>query len=342
MDRGLVRLEAHIDALARALGGAQEGFAAGRFGPRQAALAEAMDRLSGLEAEQRSISAAADRVRRDAAERALRGSVQGELRPGLLDKARRAREVLAQIPREGMAASERRGVERALAQLRDTEDALRAGDLAQAREQSRATRRSGEALARDLELSELMGGGDAAAARALAGRAAEQRLGELNAAIDRAIPNLRHHLDDAMRERLTRDATRQTRAEEAAAALSELFGQSPDGRPLSARGQAEVEAAQGEMRGAAQAFSRPDPIEAGERSARAAARLASLRRELEREQRSPSPSAGRRAEEHVRIHGRDEAGGASERRRRAMHALRENAPPGYEEALRHYYEELLR
>ncbi|NOY91517.1 MAG: hypothetical protein GXP55_09975 [Deltaproteobacteria bacterium] len=344
MDRSLVRFEARIDALSRALGGAQEAFGAGRFGPRQAALAEAMDRLSGLEAEQRSISAAADRVRRQAAEHALEGGAQAELRPGLLDKGRRAREALAEIPRGDMAASERRQLERAQTQLRDTLDALRAGDLAQAREQARATRNSVEALARDLDLSELMGGAGAASAsaRARAGREAEAQLGELSGAIDRAIPNLRHHLDERMRESLRDSATRQARAAEAADTLAGLFETGPDGRPLSQHAQREVEAAREQMRRAEHAFARPDPIAAGEDSARAASGLSSLRRELEQEQREPSESRGQRSAERVRIHGREEAGSPSERRRRAMSALRQSPPPGYEDALREYYGGLLR
>ena len=344
MDRSLVHFEARIDVLSRALGGAEQAFGEGHFGPRQAALAEAMDRLSGLEAEQRSISAAADRVRRQAAERALSEGARGELHPALVDKARQAREALAHVPREGMAPSERRRLERALTQLRDTEDALRAGDLAQAREQARATRGSAEALARDLELSELMGvaASPATGERARAGRQAETQLGELATAIDRAIPDLRHHLDDEMRGQLRETGTRQGRAAVAAGTLSELFQSSPDGRPLSTMGQGQVDHALEQMRSAERAFGRPDPVEAGERSAQAAATLSSLRQELEREQRDPSESSGQRSAERVRIHGRDEAGGPSERRRRAMGALRESSPPGYEEALRHYYEGLLR
>jgi hypothetical protein len=55
-DRLVGQLERQIDQLARALGQTEEGFVESRFGPRERALAEAMDQLAGIEAEQQRLA----------------------------------------------------------------------------------------------------------------------------------------------------------------------------------------------------------------------------------------------------------------------------------------------
>lgn len=353
-ERALADFERQIDAMAAALGSAEEGFAEARFGPRDRAMAEAMDALAGLEAEERRLARRSDEVRRQAGDRALEASGvgTGDETDQLAQQARLTRDALRQLPLRSLGPLERETYERARQRLEDTEDALATGDLGEARRMSREAGRDLEELARDLELSALMfpGAHGETLESARAAATALQRQRGLAHEIDRAIPRVGDFVADTEREQLHLDANRQGEVGEAAERLAEAFRDGPDGNALSPDGAQAVDEARELMRDARRALERAEPVDAARAQEEAARKLTELREELEQNNQqnqsgggggeggSPRPDNRQR----VRIHGADEYQGPAELRRRVLDAMREDAPRGYEDALRRYYEELLR
>ncbi|MBJ71707.1 MAG: hypothetical protein CMN31_10260, partial [Sandaracinus sp.] len=354
-ERHLLDLEREIDALARALGGAEQEFAEARFGPRERAMAEALDRLAGLEAEQRSLGERSEAVRREAAQRALEaaGGEAGEAAQQLAEQAAAAREALEEIPEDALGPMDAEAFERARQRLVDAEDALGAGDLGEARRMAQAAREDAAQLARDLELSALMfpGRQGQVSRAAREARAASEEVRQLGGALDRAIPRLSDFMEGAQREQLTEDAERQRAAEEAARSLEEAFQDEPDGAPLSPEAAEAVGEARQAMGEAREALESGEPVDASQAQNDAARKLTELRERLERQQQDQQSGGGSGGGEgqaapdfrqRVEIPGAENDEGPRALRRRLLDAMREGAPRGYEDAVRRYYEELLR
>ncbi|HCN28434.1 MAG TPA: hypothetical protein DIT64_06620, partial [Verrucomicrobiales bacterium] len=217
-ERALADLERQIEAMAGALSGAEGELADARFGPRERAMAEAMDALAGLETEQRGLAERSEGLRRDAAERALR-----------------ARDALDAIPEDALGPYDREMLDRVRQRLTDVEDTLRAGDLGEARRMAAEAHADATGLARDLELSALMfAGRDGQVADAARNaQRASQSTRELSERLEDVLPRLGEHLADEERQQLRGDAPRQTATNEAAQRLAEAFRAEPDGQPLS-------------------------------------------------------------------------------------------------------------
>jgi hypothetical protein len=215
-----------------------------------------------------------------------------------------------------------------------------------------AAESNAEELARDLDLSAMMfpGSEGETSRAALAARRAAERLTEARRELDRALPDVQQFTDDAGRAQLREDAPRQRETRAAAASLSETLAEGPDGAPLSPdAAEALGEVAEAMQRGE-RALSRGDPIEAAHAQEDAARRLTELREQLEQDQQpegggeggGDAGGAASDFREHVRIPSADEFSGPMALRRRVLDAMRGTAPRGYDEAVRRYYEELLR
>lgn len=349
--RHMLDLEREIDALARSLQQAESDFGGDRFGPRQRAMAEALDRLVGLEAEERTLAERSDDVRRQAAQTALdaAGEETAAAARALAERAAEAREALDRVDPTPLGPADRETLERARQRLTDTQDALGNGDLGEARAMAEEAHADATRLARDLEISAMMFGGrrgEVAEAARRAG-AASGRTRQLTQELDDALPRLDEHIDRAQREQLRADGDRQRRATEAAEALREAFAAEPDGAPLSPRGVEAMEGITEAMRDARQALQRGEPVGASRAQHEASRQLTELREELERNQNPNGGGGGEGGEpsppsERVRIPGAEEPRGADELRRRLLEAMRSRAPRGYEDAVRRYYEDLLR
>jgi hypothetical protein len=357
LERQLDELEHQIHSLAEALGSAEGSFAEARFGPRERAMAEALDALAGLEAEQRELFRRSDDVRRGAAERALQASeaLSPEAASKLAGRARQTNQSLRQLPGDALGPLEEEALSRARQRLDDSADALEARDLGEARRMSREAVRDLEALARDLELSALMfpGRNGQVGQAARVAREGAKRARELRDEIDGALPRLRDHLAPAGRRQLQEDATRQGDTARAASDLALRFEKGPDGNPLApdaADGMREAERA---MRQALDRLRDRDPLGASRAQEDASRRLSELREELESGRRPQGGGEGmgqggggsgarRDPRQRVQIPGAEEHEGPTERRRRVLDAMRENAPRGFEHAVQRYYEELLR
>ncbi len=351
-ERALTALEQRIDALAKTLGQAGESYGEARFGPRQQAMAEALDRLAGLEAEQRQLAERTQEVRREAAERAL-GAAGAEARDaarGVAERARAAAEALEQLPREVLSPSDEENLDRARQRLRDTAAALETGDLGEARRMAAEAEREADRLARDLEVSAMMFSGreGRTAQAAQQARRASESVRGMGRALDDALPRVADFVEDRQNEQMEADSERQGLAREVAGELREQFGAEPDGTPLSPEG-AEVMERVGEAMGEARdALRRGDPLGASRSQQEAARDLTELREKLERQSQSQSNGGGEGGEaqpdyrRRVSIPEAREDAEAARRRRRILDAMRDGAPEGYEDAVRRYYEELLR
>ncbi len=354
-ERALADLERQIEAMAGALSGAEGELADARFGPRERAMAEAMDALAGLETEQRGLADRSEGLRRDAAERALEaaGAAAAEAARGLAERAGRARDALDAIPEDALGPYDREMLDRVRQRLTDVEDTLRAGDLGEARRMAAEAHADATGLARDLELSALMFAGrdGQVATAARNAQRASQSTRELSERLEDVLPRLGEHLADEERLQLRGDAPRQSATGEAAERLAEAFRAEPDGQPLSPESAEAVDEARTAMDRARRALEQGEPVEATRAQQEAARRLTELREELERQSEPPPdgggggggggdgrPSNGRRVE----IPGQSDGSELADRRRRVLDGMRRTAPRGYEESVRRYYEELLR
>lgn len=350
-ERHLMELEREIDSLVQSLQGADEAFGEARFGPRERAMAEAMDRLQGLETEQRQLAERSERLRRDVATRALEAASDDVERAAraVAERAETAREQLDRIPSGAMGPMDEEAYERARQRLTDAQDALESGDLGEARRMVEAARADSSGLARDLEISALMFPGrdgrvsDAAEAAQLAAEEIRQLQDEL----DDAIPRLSDFVQREQREQLREDAPRQGAAGRAADELAEMFASEPDGAPLSPDGAQTVEAAREAMGRARQALEQGRPIDAARAQGDAARQLGELLDEMQQQQQQQNGGGegegGQRAQNRARIEIPGErASGASDLRQQLLDAMRSRAPRGYESNVRRYYEDLLR
>ncbi len=352
-ERHLMDFEREIDRMAAALGSAGEALAEARFGPRERAMAEAMDALAGLETEQRQLAQRSEATRREVARRALEaadGEAQNVGRE-LAERTRRARERLATVPPGTLGPTDQESFERAHQRLADAELAFRNGDLGEARRMLEVAGSDTTQLRRELELSALMfpgrDGRVADAARLL--RESAEEVADLSDALDEAIPRLADFVERRQREQLRADAPRQRAAAEAAQRLAERFESQPDGAPLSPDGAREVTESRRAMKEAMRALQRGEPVTAARAQQEAAQRLSELRQRLEENQQQQQRSEGGGEggsgnpvqRTRVEIPGAERSG-STPLRRRLLDAMRDGFPRGYEDSVRRYYEELLR
>ncbi len=355
-ERSLLDFERQIRAMAEALGQAEQDFTEARFGERQRAMAEALEALRGLEVEQHQLARGSEDVRRAAADRALRalGTAPQRLAGPLGGEVTQLLSGLRALSRRPLGQADDEAVERVDARLRDVAAALEQGDIGEAQRMAHSATEAAHALARDLELSALMFPGrdgqirDAATeARRIADQA--QRLG---GEVDRAIPRFSEHLDARDRQALAENRARQRRAHGSAGELAQRFEGGADSDPLSpetGEGLREVERTMG---AADEALAGGDAIAAAEHQREAARRLRELREDLEENRRNPSGSGGggeggglegvMQPDRRVEIPRAASESGGGDRRRLVLDGMREGAPSGYEQAVRRYYEELLR
>ncbi len=352
-DRLIGELSRQIDQLARALGQTEQSFVESRFGPRERALAEAMEALAGVEAEQGQLSRRSTERRSRAAQRALEtlGDRDPRATRRLADQAAGVRSALEQIDRAGLAGFEQDVYDRARQRLVDTQDALRTGDLGEARRMAEAAAQDVSSLSRDLGLSALMfpghdgeTGNDARRAREV-----DRQLRDLRRSLDEALPDVASHVDPEDRGQMREDQARQQQARQAAERLATQFDEGPDQTPLHDDAGRELRQAAQEMQRAAEAMDRGDPLESARLQEEAARRLTELRERLEQESQGGGGGGGGESGESspdfrrpVDIPDADQFEGPMEMRRRLLDAMRENPPRGYEEAVRRYYEGLLR
>jgi hypothetical protein len=349
----LLELERELHAMAEAFGKGQSEVADSRFGPRQRALAEAIERVRGFEAEEVELAREHAEIRRALAERAL-GSLGETAKIGeresvdtALKRALRAIDAMGDLP---TGATEEDVITRITGRVHDVREALAQGDLGEASKMAREAHHDAFALERDLSLRATMFPGRAGEVRKAAETAerAAEAVSRLSMEVERAIPDLDAHLRARDVRDLERLAARHRALERAAAEVVTSLAEGPDGVPLSEEGASELRRAVGLVERGSRASAEHDAVTASESASRAAEALRRTRELLEEHQRNPSSSqggggraSGMSSSDKVVIPGREDRP-ESDRRRRIRDGLREDAPEDYRDSVKRYFEALLR
>jgi hypothetical protein len=345
-------LAKQIDDLAAQIGQGSLRLQESRFGPRDQAMAQARQKLGMLGAEQDRLTDRSSEVMRSALDRGQRGmpdSHAESLAPRAEALGKTAAE-LAQSPGSGEQTS---SAYRATERLRDARDALRAGDLSQARGMAQSAESSLRETAAELESeARVFPGRDATRKRAGQARQAVAEAEQLTDDIDRAMPNVSDHMNDGERQRVRADAESQRATADAAEQLQRQFEQGPDGLPLSPEATERLQAAQKAMQKAEKALNRGKPDEANRAQQEASQQIKELSDSLAQQQQQGGGRGGKGEKEgsmseapnnsHVRIPGTEAFQGPTELRRKLLDAMQEAAPSGYEPAIKRYYQELMR
>ena len=347
--RALTGLEQEIDALARALGQSQEALAEERFGERERALADVIDRLMSLEGEQRELASRTAEARSAAAERAIAAESEraAEAAHTLQAQASAAGRALDAANRRGLSPSSREAWESARERLRDVEAALAAGDLGEARRMAERATESLDGLERDLMLDSIMFPGHDGHVRdnASVAREGARSAAGLAEAIERAIPDLAQHLGEEERAQLRGDESRQASAREATAEVEQRLASLPMGES-GAQITEGLQRAVSSMREAEAHLSEEHAFDAARSQGEAAQRLTEVRRQIEMDQQNQSGggdgNSSPQPHEAVVIPGAGRFEASMEERRRVLDAMQESGPSGYSDAVRRYYEGLLR
>jgi hypothetical protein len=346
-------LAKQIDDLAAQIGQGSLRLQESRFGPRDQALAQARQRLNMLGSEQDRLTQRSSEVMRNALDRGQKGmpDPHGDGLAARAEALGKTAAELAQAPGNGDQTS---AAYRATERLRDARDALRAGDLAQARGMAQSAESSLRETAAEMESEgRVFPGqrGSEAQKRASQARQAASEAEKLTDDIDRAMPNVSDHMNDSERQRVRGDADAQRAAAEAADKLQREFEHGPDGLPLSPEATERLEAAQKAMQQAERALQRGKPDDANRAQHQASEQLKELSEALaEQQQAGGRGGKGKQdgnaseaaSNSHVRIPGTEAFQGPTELRRKLLDAMQEDAPSGFEPAIKRYYQELMR
>ncbi len=350
----LDELAKQIDELAAQIGKGGVRLRESRFGPRDQALAAARQQLDMLGQEQARL---ADRSRQAAGG----GSGHGEGSAGTDPKrtqqldslAHSIDDTLGQVGKGSHFGPEEQALDRARERIRDTQQALRSGDMAAGSGTARAAQRNIEAVASALERESQMfdGRGKAAERAAQMARRAANDAARLAQGIEQTLPQAGNQSTSAERQKLKSDVDPQHKAREATEALKHSFENGPDGLPLSPDGAESLEAAGESMRKAEDALRAGQAKAAADAQTAASERLQKLSQKLAREQGGKSDEGGAGKHEGangassqapVHIPGADDFKGPTQLRRKLLDAMREAAPKGFEAAVQRYYQELMR
>jgi hypothetical protein len=355
-ERQLELLEQEIDQLAEHIESGGNRFREAHFGERDRALADAREQLGQLSAEQSRLSERTrdllDRTSARAESRAGRSAVGDEMQRAADELQREIDDLHEADP----GSAERPWLERSRDRMRDAADAMRTGDLAEARRMAQAASSTLEQAASSIEQDARMFPGHRGETmeRARAANAAADKLRKLEQQLDRSLPQLGEFVGEGDRKQMRGDVDPQRKLRDRAQDLGSEFGRGPEGMPLSPQGERELQQAAEAMRRAERALERGDPQAAALAQDEAGERLRQLDEDLRRKGRgSGKPEMGerregrgeggaQRADGPVRIPGADEFSGPVQRRRKLLDAMREPAPQEYEAAVERYYEELLR
>jgi hypothetical protein len=368
--RHLAALENELSEMRGAIEGGASDFENARSSGDAQALAAAIDGVRQTLAQQRQVANETASVRSRAASRAAAAlaSVPRETTRERLTEAQRLRQQLSALDRDALDEESRADLDAAREALHDLEEALRAGQLANANELAERADSSMLRLDSAVRLEAQMRGARdrAAAARARAASEAQRQTYGLRQRIDDLVPSLREHIDDDDRAQMDGHSASQTQLSLATDGLAERFAEGPNGAPLSAEAADALRSASSAMRQASDALDDASPQRASEQQDRAIAILEEMLENAEQQRsRRARGGRGRRggmptgenggadrgggfdsegdpSQDVVRIPDGSDFVGPAERRRRVLDAMRDDAPGGFEEAVRRYYEAILR
>lgn len=352
-ESALSALSETVDAMARALSSSESTLVEARFGPRERALMEAMDAVRDLEVQQQRLSQQSHRLASQAARRAAKQMppLKDKTREELDQRAEELVEDLRALPPRVLGPYDQDMRDRATTRLEDYRKAMRGGDLTEALSMIEAASDAAEQLARDLELSATMfrgrDGQTAAASERANGAAGEAR--ELREVTQDLMPDMSEAMTEREQDQMLEQAEEQAATWQAAHELARRLREDVEGVPISNEAAESLESIEKPMARAEGALKRNAPFEASKEQQAAAEQLKRLRDRLQDQSGAgQGGSDQRQADQSSTPRERVEIPAASSRadelawRRRVLDAMRGKAPEGYQQAVRDYYERLLR
>jgi hypothetical protein len=322
-----------------------------RFDEEQKKLDELMNDLADLAGDQREVAAEADRIFERYADRAdeLLKDMSREAQRKLSSTLDRLKERLAAIPDAGLTPFAQEELDIVRRRVADLEHMLGDGDLAEALGMARQAKASLDTVSTELEAAleddpDSRWAEDTAAALDAAERAHPpmkkllEELSELTPSPEQILSGDDKRQLDKLRRRQQQN---QDRAKRIADRSKQMKGDLPGaaGDEIAQR----LGEAQGKMGSAEQRMKARDPSAARE-DARAAADALDQARQRARDaarQRQADGSSGM-GSEPIRIPGADEYRAPEEFREDILEAMKKQAPDGYDDLVRRYYEELIR
>ena len=356
-ERELQALTEQIDDLTEHIDSGGARFREAHFGPRDQAMAEARRQLGTLASEQNRLADRSHELVKRAAERAKARDGASGPNAEMQHSADELERDIGALRDSAPNSTESPWLDRARDRMRDAADAMRTGDMAEARRMSSAAANSLGQAASSLEQDARMfpGHNGETRKRAQTANNAEGKLRQLQKQLDQALPQLGQFVGEPERKQMSGDVDPQRGARQKAEELQNQMSHGPDGTPLSPDGERGLQSASEAMRRAERALERGDPQSAALAQQDASEQLRQLDEQLARkgQGKKQAGSSGREgdrgrggrgtlSDSPVRIPGADEFSGPVQMRRRLLDAMREQAPPEFKSSVARYYEELLR
>ncbi len=339
-----------LDDASAAMEAGLRGLRGDRFDEGEKKLDELMDELADVSQDQTDIAAEADKIFERYAERAdelMRDLGKGAQRKlgGTLDKLK---DRVASVPDSGLTPFAREELEIVGKRLDDVERMLADGDVAEALGMARQARQSLETVAGELDAALAddprspwaQSTSDALDSVERAHPLAEKlaaELEDLTPSPDQILGDDDKRRLDALRRRQTMNHDRAKKLADKAKHGAGLPGDA--GEAIAKRlGQATAPMGQAEKRMGAK-----DPSGARDEARSAAEALEKARQEAQKAARQAQSQGDPTSnDEPVRIPGADEYKAPEKFREQLLEAMKKRPPPGYDDQVRRYYQELIR
>jgi hypothetical protein len=339
----LERMSNALDQLNSSMEGDLRGFRGERFSEDEKALAELDSKIADLQHDESQIRGEAGQLKqraREAAQRQLQQAGQQALED-IKKQATELKRQLGEVAAPGMRPMYAEDLGRLRQRAADLERLLASKDWAEAVDVARAAQVGSEGLASDLRDDNRRGARGADAESKLRGAARTAR--EIATKLEQILPRPGENLTPQERERLGQLAERQRALRgQTEQLLDELESRGGDRPKPGSRASEKLRGADEHMEKAEREMRARDARDAEGEAQQALDRLADARKEVQRERR-PDEGRGTRADkEPVRIPGADEFTPPKEFRQDLLEAMKRAAPGAYKDAVKRYYEELVK
>jgi len=347
----LERLSSSLDQLSASMEGDLNGYRGERFSADEQKLAELESKLADIEHDQKKLRDEAAELKKRAQAETER-QLNEKVKP-VLEKARQQaaelKKRLAEIDPPSVPSYSQEDLTRLRQRADDLDRNLGAGDIEEARDIARSVELGANSLSDDLKSSEMR--------RPRPGtERARGNLGEgaklakaLGAELDRVMPRPGQQLSSEEQRQLGEMAERQRalrgQAEELMRQMEQKGSGEGDRPPPGQSAMNGLKGADEHMQRAEQEMRSRDARDAESEAKQALDKLGEARRDVQRERRPRDEKQGggmRADKEPVRIPNAEEWKAPREFRQDLLEAMKKAAPGDYQDAVRRYYEELVK
>jgi hypothetical protein len=348
-EKALGMLDERMASLESGLQGGSESFGNARFSPRNQQLDKAHAEVKQLQESQEQLAKESDRVAQKARGRGPEQqkfeAENGRLAERSEALEKRTRELEAGRMQAAVAEAQRTAAQR----LKDAHDALRQGEVQEARNMAERAASDLQSLAAEMKLDARMFPGHDNSRPAAARKAEElaRDVSKLAREIEQNLPDGPGELSPEERQSLQKQAPGQKQLGERAQKLAESSrDEGPAGMPNG------LERASQSMKQAEDALQEGDLSKARTQQREALDRLRDVARQIEQQQKASRGGRGQgeghgegrdsTSDEKVAIPENEGDSRRSELRRRVLDARRANTPDSFERSVERYYQEILR